>query len=191
MQENFLPSLKFVLTSEGGFSDRPADKGGPTNQGVTLGTLKAYHSRYGFCDFDHDGDIDTADVLMLDTPDEVAPIYKRLFWDKIMGDDLPAGLDYLIFDSAVNHGSINAGKFLQRALNRMPGKSLLVDGCIGPKTLEAVPSLNTRQLIVDVLRERDIFYRKIISCDPSQEKFFKGWMNRVAAVTTNVRTFLS
>jgi lysozyme family protein len=189
MQENFPSSLKFVLTSEGGFSDHPADKGGPTNHGVTLGTLKEYHSRYGYGDFDHDGDIDTADVLMMDTPDEVAPIYRRLFWDKIHGDDLPSGLDYLLFDSAVNHGSINAGKFLQRALNRMAAKALLVDGWIGAKTLEMVPSLDTRQLITDVIRERDIFYRKIVANDPSQEKFFKGWMNRVAAVAANVRTF--
>jgi lysozyme family protein len=186
LKENFLPSLQFVLASEGGYSDHPSDRGGPTNQGITMATLKDYHARYGYGDFDHDGDIDTADILMLDTPDEAAPVYKREFWDRVHGDDLPSGLDYLIFDSAVNHGSINAGKFLQRALNRTARTKVLVDGYIGPRTLEAVPSLNTGTLIADVIRERDIFYRKIVACDASQECFFKGWMNRLKAVAGNV-----
>lgn len=186
MKENFIPSLRFVLDPriEGKFSNNPLDRGGPTNQGVTLRTLKDYHAKYGYGDFDNDGDIDTADIILCDEPDEVAPIYKRLFWDKVSGDDLPTALDYIIFDSAVNHGSYNAGKLLQRALNR-GFAGLLVDGWIGPKTLEAVPSLDTDSLIADVLRERDVFYRKIVACDPKQEVFFKGWMNRLSQVAVN------
>lgn len=123
---------------------------------------------------------------MADLPEEVAPVYKRLFWDKVKGDDLPVGLDYLIFDSAVNHGSINAGKFLQRALNRGRA-SVLVDGYVGHRTIKAISFLALGSLIADVLRERDIFYRKIVANDPKQEVFFKGWMNRLAAAAGNVK----
>ena len=189
MKDNFDRSLKFVLGYEGKFSDVAEDRGGPTNQGITMTTLREYHACYGYGDFDNDGNIDAEDIRLLDTPGEAEPVYKRLFWDKVRGDDLPAGIDYLIFDSAVNHGSRYAGKFLQRAINRASRNLLVVDGVIGSKTVDAAKCQNNSELTTNILRERDIFYRKIVSCDQSQEKFFKGWMNRLAKVTTNLLEF--
>jgi lysozyme family protein len=188
MKESFEQSLKFVLADEGKFSDIPEDRGGPTNQGITLKTLKEYHAHFDYGDFDHDGDVDIEDIRLLDTPEEAAPIYRRWFWDAVQGDALPAGVDYIIFDSAVNHGPINAGRFLQRASNRQRG-NLVTDGIIGPATIQRVQGHDRQELITDILRERDIFYRKIIARDPSQEKFFRGWMNRLARISVNVRAF--
>ncbi|MHB8123120.1 MAG: glycoside hydrolase family 108 protein [Desulfuromonadaceae bacterium] len=187
MKENFLPSLKLVLADEGKFSDIPEDRGGPTNLGITLKTLINYHEHFDYGDFDLDGDVDVADIRLLDDPEEAAPVYRRYFWDSIAGDKLPAGVDYLVFDSAVNHGPKNAGVFLQRAANRQ-GKTLLVDGCIGPVTIKTVQGCSPHWLISDILNERDIFYRKIVARDLFQEKFFKGWMNRMAHVAKNTRT---
>ena len=189
MKENFDKSLGFVLADEGKFSDIPADRGGPTNQGITLKTLVNYHAHFDYGDMDNDGDVDINDIRLLDEPEETAPIYKKWFWDVVRGDSLPAGIDYLTFDGAVNHGPKNAGIFLQRALNRW-GLNLKIDGSIGPVTIKAVIGHGGSELVRDILRERDIFYRKIVSCDPSQEKFFKGWMNRLSRVAVNARTFV-
>lgn len=188
MIENFDRSLLFVLADEGKFSDIPGDRGGATNLGITLRTLIDYHSHFDYGDFDHDGDIDVDDIRLLDTPEEAAPIYRKWFWDAVKGDELPSGVDYAVFDSAVNHGPRNAGRFLQRAANRQRG-SLTTDGVIGPETLRGVDRCESRGLICDILRERDIFYRKIVAQDPSQGQFLRGWLNRLAKVDSAARSF--
>lgn len=170
MKENFEKSLEFVLVSEGGYSDDPGDHGGETRYGISK---RSYPDE---------------DIKNL-TIERAGEIYHADYWMPIKGDDLPAGIDYVTFDSAVNHGSGNAGKFLQKALNRW-GLNLVVDGVIGPKTIKAVLGYGVGQFITDILRERDIFYRKIVSNDPTQERFFRGWQNRLSQVAVNVRTFI-
>lgn len=184
MKENFNSSLMFVLSSEGGFSNISQDKGGPTNQGITLNTLMEYHNIYDYGDMDNDGDVDINDIKLLDKPEEAAPIYKKWYWDTIKGDSLPSGIDYVVFDSAVNHGPRNAGIFIQRAANRYQCK-LVVDGKIGEKTLNSVNLIGADLLIAETLRERDIFYNMIVACHPEQEIFIRGWRNRLNDVAIN------
>lgn len=188
MRDNFDKALKFVFADEGPFSDIPADRGGPTNQGITLKTLMDYHAHFDYGDFDQDGDIDIDDIYLLDEQGEAAPIYRKWFWDVVSGDDLPSGIDYVVFDSSVNHGPRTAGSLLQRAVNRM-GYGLTVDGWIGPVTIQGVLWADPEILITNTLRERDIFYRKIVAQDPSQLTFINGWMNRLAKIAVNVREF--
>ena len=170
MKKNFEKSLRFVLADEGGYVNDSADKGGETNMGISK---RAYPNE---------------DIKNM-TIERAGEIYREDYWDKIKGDSLPAGVDYVTFDSAVNHGPKNAGIFLQRALNRM-GAGLIVDGSIGPKTLNAIGRINGRPLIADILRERDIFYMKIVAQDLTQERFAKGWVNRLARVAVNSREFV-
>ena len=169
MKENFEKSLSFVLESEGGYSDNPADRGGPT--------------KYGISQKNHPEE----DIKNM-TIERAGEIYRSDYWNPVRGDDLPAGVDYVVFDSAVNHGPKNAGKFLQKAANRLMA-GLTVDGIIGNKTLDMVKS-NGAILITDILRERDIFYSKIVANDPTQERFARGWQNRLSQVAVNVRTFI-
>ena len=63
------------------------------------------------------------------TPEDVKPVYKKLYADKVRFDDLPAGLDWAVLDWAVNSGTGRAAKALQKILN---AKQI---GAIGPKTL--------------------------------------------------------
>jgi len=169
MERNFPKSLAFVLACEGGYVNHPSDRGGETNMGITRA---AYPDE---------------DIRNL-TVERAGELYKRDYWDRVRGDQLPSGVDYVVFDSAVNHGVGNAGKFLQRALNRY-GANLNVDGIIGPQTIRKIPAGNG-MLACDILRERDIFYRKIVAQDRSQEIFLKGWLNRLARVSENVKEFV-
>ncbi len=189
MQENFDLSLIKILKYEGGFSNHPNDKGGPTNEGITLATLKEFYKEYDYGDLDGDQDIDIDDILLLDTPEEAAPIYKKYYWDKMHLDSFPAGVDFLMFDFGVNSGPKNAIRILQRALNRQNSK-LEVDGSLGPNTFNCVDISGHELLIGDMLKERDIFYRKIVSNDQSQSIFLKGWLNRLAKVKQEVNKFV-
>src|SRR5262245_11451963 len=118
--DNFDACLRFTLKFEGGFVNNPKDPGGPTNLGVTQATLSAFLGRAA----------SIADVKAL-TPKAVAPIYRKRFWDAVMGDALPIGVDLAVFDFGVHSGPIRGAIGLQRALG------VADDGRIGPITIAA------------------------------------------------------
>ena len=182
MKENFMKSLELILKYEGGFSghNHDHDRGGPTNLGITLRTLQNFYNQYGYGDFDRDGDIDVDDIRLLDTIEKAAPVYKTYFWDAMKLDNYPSRVDFILFDFAVNSGPKNAVKLLQRALNKLQEYSLIIDGIAGPKVRSAMNKVDIELLICALLNERDIFYRKIVAMDHSQEVFLRGWLNRVA-----------
>ncbi|MBU0907749.1 MAG: secretion activating protein, partial [Nanoarchaeota archaeon] len=129
------------------------------------------------------------DIILLDTPEEATPIYKKFFWDAMKLDGYPSGVDFLMFDFGVNSGPANAKKILQRSLNRQ-GANLEVDGVVGPKTMAMMSKINTEFIVSAMLKERDIFYRKIVANDHSHEANLQGWLNRVAKLTVDVRSFV-
>lgn len=124
-------ALDFTLAVEAGVSDDPRDIGGYTKKGVSLLLLKLKN-----LDLDGDGIVTPADVDML-TDDQIRDIYRSEFWDRIKGDDLPAAVAYLVFDTAVNTGPRDAAMWLQMALCQV-GVAVAVDGAIGRKTVAAV-----------------------------------------------------
>ena len=117
MQENYDKCLKAILHHEGGYVNHPKDPGGETNLGVT----KRVYEEFG----------GTKDMKEL-TVEDVAPIYKKGYWDKMKGDDLPSGLDLCVFDFGVNAGPGRSAKYLQTMIGTV------ADGGIGPNTLKAV-----------------------------------------------------
>ena len=96
---NYNECLKIILMHEGGYVNHPKDPGGETNLGVT----KRVYEEWG-------GTKEMKDL----TVEDVEPIYKKNYWDKIKGDDLPDGLDLCVFDFGVNAGPGRAAKFLQK-----------------------------------------------------------------------------
>ncbi|QRE74122.1 glycoside hydrolase family 108 protein [Methylobacterium aquaticum] len=157
----FERALILVLTHEGGWSDDPQDPGGATNLGVTIGTLSLELGRPAT----------RAEVQAL-TPATVAPIYRRRFWDAIQGDALPAGLDYALFDFAVNSGPRRAVIGLQRALG------IADDGRLGPVTLAALQGRNVPEL-VNALSDGRLTFLRALSNWP---RFGRGWGRRVEDV---------
>lgn len=165
MRENLETALKHVLVHEGGFVNHPKDPGGATNRGVTQRVYDAYRDRQG----------QSRRSVRAITADEVADIYKRQYWDAIRGDDLPSGLDYAVFDYAVNSGPMRAVKDLQRELG-FAGKD--VDGFNGSRTLAAVDASDVYDLI-DRLCARRMRFLKGLKHWPT---FGKGWTRRVTDV---------
>jgi lysozyme family protein len=115
------------------------------------------------------------------TPELVAPLYKRKFWDACKCDDLPTGVDYLVFDFAVNAGCGRAAKILQTAVG------VTADGAIGQITLAAVKAQNPVELIENFSQAKENFYRSLNTF----ETFGKGWLNRVAAVKVKASSMLA
>jgi len=170
MLSNWESALAHVLESEGGWSDHPADPGGATMKGVTLATYREYKRNPHI----------TKDELRNISDAELSDIYKKGYWDKCRCDDLPSGIDYLVFDAAVNMGAGRSSKLLQESVGVTP------DGGIGPITLAAVAAQDVNELIEKFSQEKEKFYRSLSTF----ETFGKGWLNRVAAVKTHANTML-
>jgi lysozyme family protein len=104
---------------------------------------------------------------------ELGTLYRQGYWDACKCDELPAGLDYLVFDLAVNGGPGRAAKMLQAAVGANP------DGAIGPATLKAVnQAVEQRGLAAvakDFSQKRQAFYEAL----PTFAVFGKGWTRRV------------
>ncbi|SMF56096.1 Putative secretion activating protein [Alteromonadaceae bacterium Bs31] len=164
--------IKNVLVREGGFVDHPADKGGPTNYGITQKTLSSYYGRAAT----------TAEVRALDV-DVAEEIYKRDYFFGPRIDSMPEAIQAFLFDSAVNHGPRTAIKFVQRVCNQAgyePGLS--EDGAVGPNTRRGAEWAEREMgefFLKALIEERKNFYLAIVAASPSQKVFLNGWMNRV------------
>jgi lysozyme family protein len=160
----FEAALRLVLKHEGGYVDHPSDPGGATNLGITIGTLSGWLGR----------NATKAEVKAL-TVDAVKPIYRKNYWDRVKGDDLPAGLDYAVFDYAVNSGPSRAVMHLQQVLG------VAQDGKIGPITLAAIGKRNPADMINALCDRRMQFLRGLSTFST----FGRGWTSRVDGVRSN------
>ena len=158
---NFERCLALVLKNEGGYTDNSKDPGGATN----LGCTKAVWEQYV-------GHSVTKDDIKALTPEDVEPLYRTRYWDAISGDDLPVGVDYAVFDFAVNSGPSRAAKALQAVLG------VNADGKIGAGTLNALETANPRDVVTSVCEARLAFLQSL----PTYANFGKGWSRRVSEV---------
>ena len=170
MKHNWEKSLEVILHHEGGYVNHPKDPGGETNMGVT----KRVYEEFG----------GTKDMKEL-TKEDVEPIQKKNYWDRVKGDDLPEGLDLMIFDFAVNAGTGRAAKFIQRLVNTT------VDGGIGPNTLgkikEYVVTYGIEETITSYALMRQNYYESLSTFDT----FGRGWTRRVSEVTEKAKEWIS
>jgi lysozyme family protein len=169
MQKNYDKCLKAILHHEGGYVNHPKDPGGETNLGVTK---RVYE--------EHGGTKDMKDL----TVEDVAPIYKKGYWDKMKGDDLPSGLDLCVFDFGVNAGPGRSAKYLQTMIGTV------ADGGIGPNTLKAVANyveeVGLEQAVENFQEARQGYYEKLSTFDT----FGKGWTRRVTETTELAKSFI-
>ena len=161
MKSNFEKALAHVLESEGGFVNHPKDPGGMTNLGCTKAVWEEFVGH----------PVSEADMRAL-TPADVAPLYKRKYWDRVAGDLLPSGLDYAVFDAAINSGPGRAAKWLQEVAG------VPADGSIGKQTLAAIDAFSPLEIIAQYNDKRLQFLEAL----PTFATFGRGWSNRVSAV---------
>lgn len=161
MDRNFARALKLVLKHEGGFVNHPSDPGGATNKGITIGTFRRYVKPNG-----------TIEDLKRITDDQVATVYRRHYWDAVLGAELPDGVDYAVFDFAVNSGVSRAAKYLQAVVG------VTQDGVIGPATIKAARQIMHAKIIHDLCDKRMSFLKGL----STWKTFGKGWTNRVTGV---------
>ena len=161
MLSNFPASLALILKSEGGFVNHKSDPGGMTNFGVTRNVWKEWVKH----------EVDETEMRSL-TPEMVTPLYKQRYWDACKCSDLPLGVDYVVFDSAVNMGPSRAAKLLQAALE------VKADGIIGRASIAAATAADPAELVESFSLGKEAFYQSL----PTFLTFGKGWLNRVAHV---------
>ena len=163
MKENFDSALAAVLHHEGGYVNHPKDPGGMTNLGVTK---RVWEEWVG-----HEVDEQTMRGL---TPGIVGPMYQSKYWDKVKGNELPAGVDYAVFDAAINSGPGRAAKWLQEVVG------VVADGAIGPGTMQAVLAVAPNELVAAYSFKRMSFLKAL----PTWPTFGKGWGRRVTEVAS-------
>lgn len=158
----------FILKWEGGFVNDPDDLGGATNMGVTIGAWKSC----GY-DKDGDGDIDVDDLHLLTHEDVVNRVLKPHYWDRWKADEIKSQSVANILVDWVWASGTHGIKIPQRLLG------VTVDGIVGPKTIAAVNAKNPRELFDMIKIARFDFIEDICRKRPANNKFKRGWMNRI------------
>jgi len=157
MKQNFEECLEMLLEHEGGYVNNENDRGGMTNLGVTRRVYEDWVDR------------PVSEQEMRDlTPEDVAPIYRKNYADRIHFDSLPSGLDWACLDWAINSGASRPAKAIQRAVGAT------ADGVIGPKTLQLVAEKDSEFIIDYVYTVRQSFYESL----DDYKHFGRGWSRR-------------
>lgn len=170
---DFKASLARTLRWEGGYSDDPLDRGGETYRGISR---KNFPTWEGWITIDN---LRSAGWTLYDNEQlqhDVEEFYRREFWNRVHGEDLPDSVAMEVFDCAVNCGAGTAAKFLQRAVG------VKDDGAIGPATLRAtaeyIEQSGIPALVAELKQHRRDRYNRIADNDSSQRRFLKGWLRR-------------
>jgi lysozyme family protein len=163
MNSNFDKCLEMLLVHEGGYVNNPQDPGGETNLGVTKRVWQEWVGH----------DVSEKEMRNL-TPTMVAPLYKRKYWDACRADELISGLDYCVFDVAVNSGVGRAVKLLQQTVGATP------DGGYGSITAALVKEAEKDpERIIELFSAKRLEFMQSLKAFPT---FGKGWSRRVAEV---------
>lgn len=165
MIRNWQRAYKVIKVYEGGNVDHPKDPGGRTSRGVTQRVYDAYCVK---------NDKQKQDVYKASSA-EVSEIYHDQYWKVAKCDELPSGVDLVVFDISVNSGPKRAYKILQAALRKRGNTNCPVDGVPGMVTVQAVVDDSDNDLLIaEMGRRRLAFYMAL----DGWKVFGKGWRAR-------------
>ena len=170
---NFDKSVEYILEHEGGYVDHPKDPGGATNKGITIATFCRYVKPKG-----------TKEDLKQLTTEQAKIVYKAQYWDKVLGDELPSGVDHAVFDFAVNSGPRRAALYLQKVVG------VTQDGKLGPNTLKATEAI-PKIVVINTLMDKRLAYMKRIKRGELWKTFGRGWQKRIDRVRAESLQFIS
>tara|TARA_R110002020_G_scaffold9501_4_gene37244 strand:+ start:15378 stop:15851 length:474 start_codon:yes stop_codon:yes gene_type:complete len=152
---NFEEIIDHVIDHEGGYVNDPKDLGGETKYGIS----KRWYPEINIKDL---------------TIDDAKNIYYEDYWVPSKAQDLPEDIRATYFDMCVNLGQKRAVKILQESVNSAGGPKLLIDGHIGPKTIQSSHRASKQR----IQAYRCLFYGKIVENNPDQKRFYYGWFKR-------------
>jgi lysozyme family protein len=178
MNRNWKQAFEQMLASEGFFTDDEHDNGNKLPDGRKGSTMLGV-TQYNW--EQHVGHQVTHDDMRKLTAADVEPLYKKKYWDVVRADELPSGIDYLVFDMGVNAGPGRSIKLLQTAVG------VPADGGLGPITMAAVWAADPAVLIEKFTAEKEAFYRSL----DTFSVYGTGWLNRVADVKAKASAMLA
>jgi lysozyme family protein len=164
---NFDRMFDLVVAHEGGFTSDPADPGNWTGGAIDVGTCRGTKCGISAAAYP---DLDIANLTL----DDAKSLYRRDYWDRIAGDQLPPAVALLTFDAAINNGAGHAVRWLQQAAG------VTQDDVIGPKTLAAIERIaegpnGIAELSTELLAQRLAFMAAL----PTWKTFGLGWARRL------------
>lgn len=168
MKGNYDTCYAYALEHEGGYCWDKGDPGGPTKYGVTIYDLGNWR---GVKVTSKNFDEMHQEVKNLSLA-EAKLIFKKHYWDPLRCDELPAGLDYTMFDFGVNSGNKRAIIMAQRSLQ------IADDGVMGPVTWGKMMSADPVRLMTDINARRQRFLEGLSTF----RIFGRGWTKRVKDV---------
>lgn len=162
-KKKLIPKIK---RWEGGYSEHPNDNGGATNSGVTLATFQSVY-----------GKSKTKEDLKKMTESQWEGIFTKLYWDKWKADSIKNQSIADILVDWVWMSGLSTIKKVQELIGTT------ADGIVGNKTISIINSANQEELFKKIWNRRKVFYDSLVSKNPSQKVFMKGWMNRLNSYT--------
>ena len=160
--------IPYLTNFEGGYVNDPLDRGGETNMGITLNTYKGYcklvGKPYSYEEFRN------MDISLRNE------IIKKVFWDNCKADEIVnQSVAMAIVDWSINSGGV-AIKEVQKLLK------LHIDGIVGKMTLAAINGADQERLFKAIIWARMEYLHEICRIAPTNNRFLKGWINRVGAI---------
>ncbi|TGD62190.1 hypothetical protein EYC08_16705 [Tabrizicola sp. WMC-M-20] len=167
----------FIKRWEGGFSNHPADRGGPTNMGITIGTLADWRGK----------DVSLEDVRNLTRAESDAILRTRYYAHNRCGE-MPDRVAMVVYNCAVLSGTKRAVTLIQEAFNSLgltvDGKKLETDGVMGRLTMGAIQATDSAALATAFMDRQEAHLRSLDTFGT----FGTGWINRMAALREFVNT---
>lgn len=157
--------MAVILPFEGGLSMDRRDPGNWTGGKVGKGELRGTNRGIAANTYK------TEDIQNM-TLDRAKAIYRRDFWSAIRGEDLPAGIDLVTLDPAINSGPKRGIGWLQKGLG------IMADGVMGPVTIKAARGAQPVEAIQRACAARMGFLRGL----KTWATYKNGWSRRVAAI---------
>lgn len=162
---NYKELIPFIKKWEGGFANDPADAGGATMMGVTIATYTAYRRKKWLPE-------PSVDDLKRITEAEWEDIFKTLYWDRWRADEIE---DQRVANTLVDW-VWGSGKHGITIPQRLLG--VADDGIVGVKTLAALNAKGA-DFLSEIYEARRAFIELICKRRPANQKFKKGWLNRL------------
>ena len=161
--------VPFILQWEGGFVNDPLDIGGATNKGITIGTFTEYKRRKGL-------KAPTVQDLKNISNEDWHEVFKGLYWDRWKADEIKSqAVANILVDWVWASGS-HGIKRPQRLLG------VTADGVVGSKTIAALNAKDPAELFKMIKADRIKFIDEICEKRPANNRFKKGWLNRINAI---------